>query len=172
KANIYRENADPILLGIEDRLIATLDALGRSAHLVDGEPLAVVRDAPVRSLRPRRSGALADARLRTDERVFAPLRRDVPSRARAREPQLVLPDRDQVSVAQTMLPDPTAVHEAAVRAVQIEQQPTVARLHEEILITAHVAAVEADVARRVAAEHHTRPNERDLGDRAAAARDD
>ncbi|HEX6996130.1 MAG TPA: hypothetical protein VF339_18505 [Gammaproteobacteria bacterium] len=42
KANIYRENADPILLGIEDRLIATIDALGRSEHLVDGEPLAVV----------------------------------------------------------------------------------------------------------------------------------
>jgi len=42
KANIYRDNADPILLGIEDRLIATIDALGRSEHLVDGEPLAVL----------------------------------------------------------------------------------------------------------------------------------
>jgi len=41
KANIYRQNADPILLGIEDRLIATIDALGRSEHLVGGAPLAV-----------------------------------------------------------------------------------------------------------------------------------
>lgn len=37
KANIYRHNADPILLGIEDRLIATIDALGRSEHLVEGQ---------------------------------------------------------------------------------------------------------------------------------------
>jgi hypothetical protein len=42
KANIYRQNADPILLGIEDRLLATIDALGRSEHLVGGEPLAAV----------------------------------------------------------------------------------------------------------------------------------
>jgi hypothetical protein len=42
KANIYRQNADPILLGIEDRLLATIDALGRSEHLVGGAPLAAV----------------------------------------------------------------------------------------------------------------------------------
>ncbi len=42
KANIYRQNAGPILLGIEDRLIATIDALGaRSEHLVSGTSLAV-----------------------------------------------------------------------------------------------------------------------------------
>jgi hypothetical protein len=43
KANIYRQHAEPILLGIEDRLIATIDALGRSEHLVDGKaPLVTV----------------------------------------------------------------------------------------------------------------------------------
>lgn len=39
KANIYRRNADPILLGIEDRLLASLEALNqRSEHLLAQEP--------------------------------------------------------------------------------------------------------------------------------------
>ncbi len=42
KANIYRRNADPILLGIEDRLLASLEALnGRSEHLAARVPAPV-----------------------------------------------------------------------------------------------------------------------------------
>src|SRR5690606_6647110 len=84
----------------------------------------------------------------------------------------MLPDRDQISVAEPMLPDTASVHEAAVRAVQVEQEPAVARLHEQVLIAANVAALETDVAGRIPAEHHPRTHEPDLCDRAAAARND
>src|SRR5690606_33705156 len=120
----------------------------------------------------QRSGELADHRLRTDDRVLPPHRREVACRQRAREAQLMLPDGNQVSVAEPMLADTASVHEAAVRAVQVEQEPAVARLHEQVLIAADIAALETDVAGGIPAEDHPRAHEPDLGDRAAAARDD
>ena len=81
-------------------------------------------------------------------------------------------DGNQVAVAQPVLADSPAIDEAAVRAAEIDQHPAVRRLEEQVLEAADVAAVEADVAAVVAAEHHARPVQRHLGyDRSAARHD-
>src|SRR5690606_41924224 len=84
----------------------------------------------------------------------------------------MMADSDQIAVAQPMLADTAAVHEAAVRAAEIDQNPAFPRFHEQILEAAHVHAVEADVAALVAPEHHPWPVERDFRDPLPAARDD
>ena len=71
-----------------------------------------------------------------------------------------------------MLTDAPAVDEAAVRAAQVDQHPAFRRFEEQVLEAADVAAIEADVAALVAAEHHARPIQRHLGDDRSAARDD
>src|SRR5688572_19029501 len=84
----------------------------------------------------------------------------------------MMADGNEIAVPQAMLADASTVHEAAVRAAQVDEQPAFGRLHEQVLEAAYVAAVEADIAGVIAPEHHTGPVKRDLGDDGLAARDD
>ena len=84
----------------------------------------------------------------------------------------MLTDGDQVPVPEAMLANSSAVDEAAVRAAQVDQEPAFAGLHEQVLKTAHVTAVEADIAAIVAPENDARAAELDFSHDGLAARHD
>ena len=115
KVNIYRQNAEPILLGIEDRV------LDPSSMPADGARAAAARPRLTRSSRRVRATASTPQRFRR----FSVVRERPAGIAgwpalalRPREAQLVMPDRDQVAVAKLVLAHPAAVHETAVGAAR------------------------------------------------------
>ena len=126
KVNIYRHNAEPILLGIEDRVLEPdRSAAGRRAAPCTRLTINAASAAP-----PPSFGS--SGRIRSLQRRLGLRLRDRVERIAVayelggtREAKLVMTDGDQVAVAQTMLAHSPAVDEAAVRAAQVDQQPAV-----------------------------------------------
>ncbi len=154
KVNIYRHNAEPILLGIEDRVLDPRRAWPRQragaaagARLTRQCPASASRSETAASARAVVSEALSSSGI-----ACGKASRTRQLRLRAREAQLVVAHGDEVAVAKPMLAHAAAVHEATVGAAEVDQHPAFGRLHEQVLVTAHVAAVEADVAAVVAAQ--------------------
>ena len=84
----------------------------------------------------------------------------------------MMSDGYEIAVTQAMLAHTPTVYKTTVRAVQIDDHPARISLHEQVLESAEVRTVEADIAARVAAQNHARAAQRDLGELLTTARDD
>ena len=79
---------------------------------------------------------------------------------------------DRIAVAEPVFTNASAVDEAAIGAVQINDHPAIVGLHEQVLEPAEISAIETDIANRVSTENHAGTIQRDLGEQLPAARDD